>query len=170
MSLKNLCQIVFCLAFLISLFSCQKAEPDSYSIPALTAAPARSAGTPDTTPAFSASVNGISVENFTPSKNTNGSYSTLTGKNTYYTITITIPKSTGPGKNYTIGTAFGNGIGASCISGSTLYYVNQRYGLGNLTIDSISAKGNYYGSFSFTADDTVTLNNVSVSQGTFYNL
>jgi hypothetical protein len=148
--------------------SCKKAEPDPYGegLPAsmLTTTPA-----PDTTSSFNASVNSGPILTFSPSKNTVGSNTNLIGTSTSYTITLTLPSSTTPGSNYQIG-GVGGKITALLVSGSNHYVTEGFYGGGFLTIDSISAKGKYYGSFSFDAEDTVSNTFLNVSQGSFYHL
>jgi hypothetical protein len=168
-------------AFLLLVFagsgtfvSCYKAAPEPYNIPEAdvtrTVTPTYTTAPipPDTTPSFLASVNGSSIITFTPGKNTSGSNTTLKGTSASYTITLTFPSSTGPGNNYEIG---GSGaISALLVNGSSHYVAEGFYGGGFFTIDSISAKGKYYGTFNFSALDTITNNFIDVTQGSFFHL
>jgi hypothetical protein len=151
---------------IIWFYSCKKADINPYAINA----PGSSQTTPaDTTPTFKASVSSSSIISFTPGKSIVGSNTTLIGTNSTYTVTITFPNSIGQGSNYEMGFG-GPGITAELINGVTKYKVNNSWGSGQLTIDSISSKGKYYGSFLITAQDTVTFDIIDVSQGSFYHL
>jgi hypothetical protein len=145
-----------------SLISCQKAQPNAASDPAV--------GAPNTIayPTFSAAVNGsLSPSSFTPAKQISGGNTSLIGTSAYYTITITFPSSTGPGR-YDIGQG-SPGYTASITTGSDTYYVNASNGLGALDITSIAANGEYTGTFNFTGWDSSN-NFLTVNQGTFSNL
>ncbi len=165
-----------------SFVSCQKSDPNPYSTPEAgitpTVVPTYTSTTthdsnpppppPDTTPSFKASVNGSSIITFTPSKNIAGSYTMLKGTSTYYTIILKFLSSTGPG-SYSIG--FEPGLTETIINGSTNYIADTYWGGGTLKIDSISSRGKYYGSFSFSAEDTTNITNfLDVTQGSFYHL
>jgi hypothetical protein len=177
--LPRISAIVMGLGLFIFFFiSCEKAAPNPYSTPVIDKPVTTSTITtthdttinnpPDTTPSFEASVNNSAIISFTPSKNIVGSNTTLKGVSTYYTITITFPSSTGPGGPYFIGTG---GITALLVNGSITYVAEGSYGGGFLTIDSISSKGKYYGTFNFDADDTTNITNIAqVSKGSFYHL
>lgn len=145
-----------------SLISCQKAEPNAASDPAVV--------TPNTIayPTFSAAVNNsLHPSSFTPGKQIAGLNTNLIGTSTYYTITITFPtSSTGPG-HYDLGISAG--YTASIVAGSDTYLVDSAHGLGSLDITSISADGKYTGTFNLTGYDSSN-NFLSVDQGTFSNL
>jgi hypothetical protein len=186
--IKNFTRALFTVIIsglsLTYFFSCQKADLNPYSTPETvthTITPTYTTVThdttthdttkptpPDTTPSFKAAVNGSSVITFTPNKSIVGSTTKLKGTTPSYTITITFPSSTGPG-NYTIG--FAPGLTETIVNGSITYVANTNWGNGSLQIDSISAKGKYYGKFSFSAEDTINIANfMDVSQGSFYHL
>lgn len=155
-----------CFAF----FSCQKANPAPYGDPNPAAFKTISTTPVDTTPSFTAEMNGsFSATSFTPLKTINGSYTTLKGVSTYYTVTMTFPSSSGPG-NYEIGGLSQPDYTATIVTGSGTYVINTRWGLGSLKIDSISSTGKYYGTFSLEATDTVTHSDMEADQGTFYHL
>ncbi len=153
---------------LVLFYSCQKADPAPYSTPPSGITHVTTVTTaPDTTSTFSARVNNSqTATSFTPGKSTSGSNTTLTGVSKYYTITITFPSSSGPG-DYTLGTSFDPDYTATLVNGSSTYVVNKRWGLGDLRIDSISAKGKYFGTFSLSAEDTTTNNDMQANQGSF---
>ncbi len=152
---------------LIWFYSCKKAEINPYNISVPGSSQQQTPA--DTNPSFKASINSSSVISFTPGKSIAGPNTTLMGTNSTYTVTITVPSSTGPGNNYEIGFG-GPGITAMLVNGATTYKVSNSWGSGKLTIDSISSKGEYYGSFQFTAQDTATFNFITVTQGSFYHL
>jgi len=163
----------FILAF--TFLSCQKSEPNPYSIdaanPNTSTTNTTTVSPPDTTPSFLASVNASPIITFTPSKSASGGNMTLKGVSTYYTVTITFPtSSTGPG-SYQIGFPSST-IWGFVNNGGTYYYCNYNYGVGgSLVIDSISTRGNYYGKFNFWAEDTVNISNSKqVESGSFYHL
>jgi len=168
---RNILSFLAVGTLVFAVISCEKAMPSPYSNPPVGVSSTYTTTTtpPDTTPSFLASVNNSSILTFTPSKSTSGSNTTLKGVDAYYTITLTFPSTTGPG-HYTIGTSFYPDFTALLVNGSSTYVVNSRWGLGNLTIDSISTHGKYYGTFSFDASDTVTNTDITVNQGSFYHL
>lgn len=161
MSLNKLCTIALFTAILSAFLSCEKPEPNPYSMPGVVTS-ANYKPPIDTTAAFMASVNSGSLENFTPSKMTMGSNITLTGTNANYTITITFPIVWKP-------ELYWDGITATCVSGSETYVWNNESGNGNLTIESISPKGNYYGTFQFDAAYSYSGPSIQC-QGYFNNL
>ncbi len=159
----------------LSFFSCQKADPNPYSTPeagvthtvVVTYTSTTTHTPPDTTTSFLASVNSSAVITFTPNKHISGSTVSLNGVSSFYTISIIMPTSTGPG-NYSVG--FGGGISFRLVNGSTVYLVNNSMGTGNLDIDSIT-NNKYYGTFDFIADDsTNSFNSMTVNQGSFNHL
>ncbi len=142
---------ILTLGVITTLFytSCQKPDPSPAGI--LTATlpygPPGSTGSSGPTASFTASVNASSTQNFTPSKSSGGGTTTLKGTNTYYTITINFPTTTGPG-HYFLNSA---GFSATLYDGSNTYTCDATYGSGGLTIDSIPS-GKYYGSFNFIGE------------------
>jgi hypothetical protein len=180
---KNLIRIFVLVGFsFIAFFACQKAEPSPYSTPTValthTITPIDTGGRrdttkpapPDTNPSFKAAINGGSVMAFTPSKIIAGANTSLKGVSTYYTLTIKFPTAaTGPG-HYSIGFGGTPGITVALVNGGTTYVVNNNWGSGDMQIDSISAKGKYYGTFDLDPQDSVSFNSIIVSQGSFYHL
>ena len=157
---------------LACFYSCQKSGLSPYSVDAPSASNQGNNNTPpDTTPSFKASVNHSSIITFTPNKTIVGSNTYLKGTSTYYTVTLVFPSSTGPSGPYNIGFP-STRISATVVNGATTYVNDKNFSFGgSLTIDSISSKGKYYGSFQFYAGDSNNItNNVSVSSGTFYHL
>ena len=145
MHLRKVFVLVLGYALILNFASCQKANPEPYGIPSLGYISSMNT-TKDS--AFTASVNGSSTMVFTPGKKTNGTSLSLTGTNSSYVVTITFPKTTGPG-SYFFNSA---GFSASIYDGSNTYVANSTYGTGSMRIDSISSSGRYYGSFNFIAE------------------
>jgi hypothetical protein len=136
------------VGFMAGFVACQKADPSPSAIITGPLTGQGSASNPSgPTTSFTGSVNGSSTMTFTGTKNSAGGSTTLTGTNSYYTIKLVFPTTTGPG-TYFLSTS---GFSASVYDGSNTYVCNASYGSGDITIDSIPS-GNYYGSFSFIGE------------------
>lgn len=171
--MKNISRILLTVLLsalsLTCFYSCQKADLNPYGGPGNGQGGTVNITPADTTPSFQATIKN-SIFSFTPTKYIVGSNTYLKGVSTYYTIYLIFPNSTAPGGSYDIGFP-STTISAKLINGSTTYVDDYRNGVGgSLTIDSISAKGKYYGSFNFDALDSISYNDINVTQGTFYHL
>jgi hypothetical protein len=140
-------------SFLLGFVACQKADPAplgvevSYTIPS----------------SFTASVNGSPTQTFTGTKSSSSGNIVLKGTNTFYTITITFPSTTGPGTYFFSTTGFS----ATIFDGVNTYSTSTSPGGGIFTINSIN-NGLYNGNFNITGYDISS--HAMPADGNFSNL
>ncbi len=149
---------------LLSFFvSCQKAAPLPYSDP--------TSGVTNTItyPTFSAQMNSsTTLTDFTPIKIIEGNYVTLIGVSQYYTVTISLPVTDGPGTYFFTSAP---GLRATVNNGTTTFVSDGNVlGGGYLILNSINY-GKYNASFQFSGrDSSNTINSLNVWNGTLTNL